>query len=315
MGMKIVVLDGYGMNPGDLCWDALGALGELTVYDRTRPEEVASRIAGAPIVYTNKVVLDRKTIEAAQELRFIGVLATGVNVVDVEAAREQGIPVCNVPAYSTDSVAQMTIALLLEMCLHVGEHSRLVREGEWTKSPDFCFWRYPLVELAGKTMGIIGLGSIGRAVAKIASALGMRVIAYRGHGEGVEMLPLKEVLAQADVLSLHCPLTKENARMIDEAALAQMKPGAFLLNTARGGLLDEAAVAAALKSGRLAGAAVDVASSEPIAADNPLLTAPNCILTPHIAWATSAARVRLMDIAVENLRAFLAGKPINAVNL
>lgn len=181
--MKIVVLDGYGMNPGDLCWDALGALGELTVYDRTRPEEVASRIAGAPIVYTNKVVLDRKTIEAAQELRFIGVLATGVNVVDVEAARERGIPVCNVPAYSTDSVAQMTIALLLELCLHVGEHSRLVREGEWTKSPDFCFWRYPLVELAGKTMGIIGLGSIGRAVAKIASALGMRVIAYRGHGK------------------------------------------------------------------------------------------------------------------------------------
>ena len=312
--MNIVVLDGYALNPGDLSWEAFEALGNLTVYDRTPPELVAERIRGAEIVYTNKTILNREIIENADALAFIGVLATGVNVVDLDAARERGIPVANVPAYSTPSVAQMTISLLLELCLHVGDHSRLVHEGEWTASPDFCFWRYPLIELEGKTLGIIGLGSIGRAVAKIASAFGMRVIAYRGHGEGVEMRTLNELLAEADIISLHCPLTADNRHMINAESIALMKKGAFLINTARGPLVDEAALAEALTAGHIAGAAVDVVSSEPIRADNPLLSAPNCIITPHIAWAPYAARVRLMDIAVNNLKAFLAGNPVNVVN-
>lgn len=312
--MKIVILDGYALNPGDLSWEAFEAMGDLTVYDRTPPELVEERIRGAQIVYTNKTVLSRSVIENAASLAFIGVLATGVNIVDLDAARERGIPVANVPAYSTDSVAQMTIALILELCLHVGEHSRLVHAGEWTSSPDFCFWRYPLIELAGKTLGIVGLGSIGRAVAKIAAAFGMRVIAYRGRGEGVEMRTLEELLAEADIVSLHCPLTADNRHMINADALSRMKKGAFLINTARGPLVDEAALAEALCSGHIAGAAVDVVSSEPIPAENPLLSAPNCIITPHIAWAPYAARVRLMKIAAENLRAFLDGKPTNVVN-
>ena len=313
--MKIVILDGYALNPGDLSWEAFETLGEVTVYDRTPPELVAERIRDAEIVYTNKTVLNREIIENADSLAFIGVLATGVNVVDLDAAREKGIPVANVPAYSTPSVAQMTIALLLELCLHVGEHSRLVHAGEWTSSPDFCFWRYPLVELEGKTLGIIGLGSIGRAVAKIASAFGMRVIAYRGRGEGVEMRTLDELLSEADIVSLHCPLTADNRHMINAEALARMKKGAFLINTARGPLVDEAALAEALSAGHIAGAAVDVVSAEPIHGDNPLLSAPNCIITPHIAWAPYASRVRLMDIAANNLKAFLAGNPVNVVNL
>ena len=262
------------------------------------------------VVWLSPNHIDKEVIDAAKKLKLISRFGVGMEIVDVKYAQSKGIMVCNTPFSNINSVAEHAMYLIMACARNSRIVDTKMHSGEFNSIK-----KISAVELEGSTLGIIGLGSIGRAVAKIASALGMRVIAYRGHGEGVEMLPLKEVFAQADVLSLHCPLTKENARMIDEAALAQMKPGAFLLNTARGGLLDEEAVAAALKSGRLAGAAVDVASSEPIAADNPLLTAPNCILTPHIAWATSAARVRLMDIAVENLRAFLAGKPINVVNL
>lgn len=320
--MKIVILDGYTENPGDLSWAPVEALGDVTVYDRTniRDEDlIRQRIDGAQIVLTNKTPLTRETIMNASELRFIGVLATGYNIVDTEAAKERSIPVCNVPGYSTTAVAQHTIALLLDMCSRVALHDAAVHAGQWTNCPDFCFWNAPLTELAGKTLGIIGLGTIGRAVGRIACALGMNVLAYsrsvRAEGEGIaRYVSLEELLKQSDVITLHCPLFPETKEIINRDALALMKPGAMLINTARGPLLDEQAVADALREGRLAAAAVDVVSAEPISADNPLLHAPNCIITPHIAWATKESRQRLMNITAQNIAAWQAGQPMNVVN-
>lgn len=317
--MKIVVLDGYTLNPGDNPWDALAALGDLTVYDRSAPSEVVERARGAEIVLTNKTVLDAATIAALPDVRFIAVLATGYNVVDVAAARARGIQVANVPEYGTDSVAQHVFALLLELASAVGAHDAAVHAGQWVRSPDFCFWRGSLVELAGLTMGIVGYGRIGQRVGELARAFGMRVVASGRPGKGasgggdVERLPIDELFAASDVVTLHCPLTADNACFVDAKLLRRMKPSAFLINTARGALIDEPALAQALRDGVLAGAGLDVLSSEPPHADNPLLTAPRCIVTPHVAWATLAARRRLMATAVENVRAWLAGAPINLV--
>ena len=315
--MKIVVLDGYTLNPGDLTWEPLERLGELTVYDRTPPEQIAERMKGAQAVLTNKTPLSRELLSDSSA-RYVGVLATGYNVVDVEAARELGIPVTNIPTYGTDAVAQFTTALLLELCHHVGAHAESVRAGDWEHNADWCYWNYPLIELAGKTMGIIGFGKIGQTVGRIAAALGMKVV-YADQKPVADCafaqkLPLDELLACSDVVSLHCPLFDSTRGIINDAAIAKMKPGALLLNTSRGPLIDEAAVASALTEGRLAGAAMDVVSTEPIRGDNPLLRAPNCILTPHIAWATREARERLMRIAAENLAAFQNGAPRNVVN-
>ena len=322
--MKIVVLDGYALNPGDLEWTGLAELGELQVYDRTAPETLLERAAGAEVLLTNKVALDRPLIEALPKLRYIGVLATGYDVVDVAAARRRDIAVTNVPGYSTPSVVQMVFALLLEMTQQVGHYSRLVRqEGRWAASPDFCFWDRPLRELAGLRMGLVGFGQIGRQVARVAAAFGMRVQVHTAHpdkyrhwqeAEGVVFLGLEQLFAQSDVVSLHCPLTKETASLVDSSLLQLMKRRALLINTARGPLLDELAVADALNSGRLAGLGIDVLSSEPPAVDNPLLAAANVHVTPHIAWATEEARTRLLDVAVANIRAFLTGEPANVVN-
>jgi glycerate dehydrogenase len=317
--VKIVVLDGYTLNPGDNPWDALAALGDLTVYDRSAPSEVVERARGAEIVLTNKTVLDAATIAALPDVRFIAVLATGYNVVDVAAARARGIQVANVPEYGTDSVAQHVFALLLELASAVGAHDAAVHAGQWVRSPDFCFWRGSLVELAGLTMGIVGYGRIGQRVGELARAFGMRVVASGRPGKGasgggdVERLPIDELFAASDVVTLHCPLTADNACFVDAKLLRRMKPSAFLINTARGALIDEPALAQALRDGVLAGAGLDVLSSEPPHADNPLLTAPRCIVTPHVAWATLAARRRLMATAVENVRAWLAGAPIKLV--
>lgn len=317
--MKIVILDAYAANPGDLSWDEFAALGELTVYDRTAPEDVAARIGDAEVVFINKVRLTDDIFAACPNLKLVSILATGYNIVDLAAAKRRGITVCNVPGYSTRAVVQMTFALLLEICQQVGLHSGAVHTGRWQSCPDFCFWDRPLIELDGKTMGIVGYGAIGSAVGTVAQALGMKLLVTARHEkpvpEGARFVSLPELLAQSDVVSLHCPQTAENARMIDAGALAQMKDGAILLNTARGGLLDEQAVADALRSGKLLAAGMDVVSAEPIRADNPLLTAPNCFLTPHIAWAPLETRRRLQTISAENLRAFLAGKPQNVVNL
>ncbi|MBS5429092.1 MAG: D-2-hydroxyacid dehydrogenase [Oscillospiraceae bacterium] len=316
--MKIVILDAYAANPGDLSWDEFAALGELTVYDRTAPEDVAARIGDAEVVFINKVRLTDDIFAACPNLKLVSILATGYNIVDLAAAKRRGITVCNVPGYSTRAVVQMTFALLLEICQQVGLHSGAVHTGRWQTCPDFCFWDRPLIELDGKTMGIVGYGAIGSAVGTVAQALGMKLLVTARHEkpvpEGARFVSLPELLAQSDVVSLHCPQTAENARMIDAGALAQMKDGAILLNTARGGLLDEQAVADALRSGKLLAAGMDVVSAEPIRADNPLLTAPNCFLTPHIAWAPLETRRRLQAISAENLRAFLAGKPQNVVN-
>ena len=316
--MKIVILDAYAANPGDLSWDEFAALGELTVYDRTAPEDVAARIGDAEVVFINKVRLTDDIFAACPNLKLVSILATGYNIVDLAAAKRRGITVCNVPGYSTRAVVQMTFALLLEICQQVGLHSGAVHTGRWQTCPDFCFWDRPLIELDGKTMGIVGYGAIGSAVGTVAQALGMKLLVTARHEkpvpEGARFVSLPELLAQSDVVSLHCPQTAENARMIDAGALAQMKDGAILLNTARGGLLDEQAVADALRSGKLLAAGMDVVSAEPIHADNPLLTAPNCFLTPHIAWAPLETRRRLQTISAENLRAFLAGKPQNVVN-
>lgn len=316
--MKIVILDAYVANPGDLSWDEFAALGELTVYDRTAPEDVAARIGDAEVVFINKVRLTDEIFAACPNLKLVSILATGYNIVDLAAAKRRGITVCNVPGYSTRAVVQMTFALLLEICQQVGLHSGAVHTGQWQSCPDFCFWDRPLIELDGKTMGIVGYGAIGSAVGTVAQALGMKLLVTARHEkpvpEGARFVSLPELLAQSDVVSLHCPQTAENARMIDAGALAQMKDGAILLNTARGGLLDEQAVADALRSGKLLAAGMDVVSAEPIRADNPLLTAPNCFLTPHIAWAPLETRRRLQAISAENLRAFLAGKPQNVVN-
>lgn len=316
--MKIVILDAYAANPGDLSWDEFAALGELTVYDRTAQEDAAARIGDAEVVFINKVRLTDEIFAACPNLKLVSILATGYNIVDLAAAKRRGITVCNVPGYSTRAVVQMTFALLLEICQQVGLHSGAVHTGRWQSCPDFCFWDRPLIELDGKTMGIVGYGAIGTAVGTVAQALGMKLLVTARHEkpvpEGARFVSLPELLAQSDVVSLHCPQTAENARMINAGALAQMKDGAILLNTARGGLLDEQAVADALRSGKLLAAGMDVVSAEPIRADNPLLTAPNCFLTPHIAWAPLETRRRLQAISAENLRAFLAGKPQNVVN-
>lgn len=316
--MKIVILDAYAANPGDLSWDEFAALGDLTVYDRTAQEDAAARIGDAEVVFINKVRLTDEIFAACPNLKLVSILATGYNIVDLAAAKRRGITVCNVPGYSTRAVVQMTFALLLEICQQVGLHSGAVHTGRWQTCPDFCFWDRPLIELDGKTMGIVGYGAIGSAVGTVAQALGMKLLVTARHEkpvpEGARFVSLPELLAQSDIVSLHCPQTAENARMIDAGALAQMKDGAILLNTARGGLLDEQAVADALRSGKLLAAGMDVVSAEPIRADNPLLTAPNCFLTPHIAWAPLETRRRLQAISAENLRAFLAGKPQNVVN-
>lgn len=320
--MKLVVLDGYTENPGDLRWDGLAALGELTVWDRTDvtdPQRIVDRIGDAELVFTNKTPITRAVLEACLSIRFIGVLATGYNVVDTACARERGIPVSNVPAYGTASVSQFSIALLLEICHHIGHHSESVRAGNWTKNPDWCYWNYPLIELEGKTMGVVGFGRIGRQEGRIARALGMEVLACdpKPCDEGralAEYVSLDELLARSDVISLHCNLTPENEGLINAASIAKMKDGAILINNARGQLVNEADLADALNSGKLAAAGLDVVSTEPIRPDNPLLRAKNCVLTPHISWAPKESRRRIMDCTVANAQAFLAGKPQNVVN-
>lgn len=316
--MNIVVLDGFTLNPGDLNWEQLRSLGPCAVYDRTLPAELLGRAADADILLTNKTELTAGTLQSLPKLKYIGVLATGTNVVDLAAARARGIPVTNVPAYSTKSVAQLTFALLLELAQHAGHHAQTVREGRWTRSTDFCYWDFPLIELDGLTLGIVGFGRIGRAVGELGSAFGMKVLACtRTAGSAppfASFVELETLFRKSDVVSLHCPLTPQTANLVNARRLSLMKPTAFLLNTSRGPLVDEPALADALNSGRIAGAALDVLSKEPPRADNPLLTARNCLITPHLAWATRAARSRLMTIAVENVRAFLQGEAQNVVN-
>jgi glycerate dehydrogenase len=316
--MRIVVLDGYTLNPGDLSWAALEALGGATIHDRTPPDQVVKRAAGAAVVLTNKTVFDRAAISALPKLRYIGVLATGYNVVDVAAARERGVVVTNVPAYGTASVAQMVFAHLLNLAQRVGDHSASVRRGDWSRSADFCYWTAPLIELEGLTMGIVGYGRIGRAVARLALAFGMRVLLHDQRRSriprGCAWVSLEALCRDSDVVSLHCPLTPDTRGLVNAQFLVRLKPTAFLINTSRGPLIDEPALAAALNAGRLAGAGLDVLAVEPPPADHPLLTARNCFLTPHIAWATKAARVRLLRTAADNVAAFLAGRPQNVVN-
>ena len=317
--MKIVVLDGYALNPGDLSWEGLKQLGEVTVYDRTRPEDVVSRAEGAEIILTNKTVIDKDKIKNLPDLKYIGVLATGYNVVDTGMARERGIVVTNIPAYSTASVAQMVFALLLAITNGVEHYTAENRSGRWSRSADFCYWDSPLIELAGKRFGIVGFGNIGSSVAKIAMAFGMKVMALTSKPaealpQGVEKAgSLDALLSESDVVSLHCPLTDKTRNMINAESLSKMKPTAILINTGRGPLVDEKALADALNAGKLRGAGVDVLSTEPPLADNPLLSARNCFVTPHIAWATVEARRRLMDIAVSNVASFLAWEPQNVV--
>ena len=312
--MKIVVLDGYAANPGDLSWEPLKQLGQLTVYDRTAKEDTAARMAGADLVLTNKTIITRELMAGCPSLKYIGVLATGYNVVDVAAARELGVTVSNIPAYSTDSVAQMVFALLLEICHNVGHHSAQVHAGRWSSNADFCFWDNPLMELSGKTMGIVGYGRIGKKVAEIARCFGMNVIAWTRTPRDPECVSLDELLQKSDVISLHCPLFPETQNLINRDTIARMKDGAIIINTSRGPVVNDQDLADALKSGKLYAAAADVATVEPIPADNPLLGVKNMFFTPHIAWATYEARVRLMDIAVENVKAFIAGKPVNVVS-
>jgi len=314
--MKIVVLDGYTLNPGDLSWDRLKELGDCTVHDRTPPDSLLERARGARVLLTNKVILDREAMEQLPDLAYIGVLATGYNVLDIEAARDLGIVVTNVPSYGTDSVAQFVFALLLELASGVGRHDEAVRSGKWSRNPDFSLCDVSMVELAGLTMGIIGYGAIGRAVAGIAQAFGMKVIVFtRTPGEigQVAYVDLDTVFAQSDVLSLHCPLTPETKGLVSRKRLELMKESALLINTSRGPVVDEAALADALNRGAIAGAGVDVLSLEPPPADNPLLSAANCIITPHVAWATLAARGRLLDTVVGNVKAWMNGQPVNVV--
>lgn len=314
--MKIVVLDGYTLNPGDLSWEGLIELGDTIIYDHTPAELILERASGAEIVLTNKTPLTKEIIDALPDMKYIGVLATGYNVVDVAEAKEKGIVVCNIPAYGTASVSQMAFALLLELCQHVQNHCNAVKEGVWSNNRDFCFWNYPLVELAGKTMGIIGFGRIGQQTAKIADAFGMHVI-YNSHTKrenGFQYVELDELFATSDVISLHCPLFPSTQGIINQDSLKKMKSSAFLINTSRGPLIVEKDLADALNNGIIAGAALDVLSVEPPTADNPLLTARNCLITPHISWATKEARVRLMDIAIDNVRAWKIGNAMNVVN-
>jgi glycerate dehydrogenase len=317
--MKICVLDGYALNPGDLSWNPLEKLGDCVVYDRTAPDKVLERAGDAEMILINKVVLSRQLIEQMPQLKYIGVLATGYNVVDVEAARQHDIPVTNVPTYGTTSVAQMAFAHLLNLTQHVAHHAQTVRDGRWATNPDFCYWDYPMIELAGLTMGIVGIGRIGRATARLAIAFGMNVLAYDVFVpspllEGIEFVDLDTLFERSDVISLHCPLTSETEGIVDETRLAQMKPSAFLINTSRGPLVDEAALPHALNSGQIAGAGLDVLATEPPLGENPLYHAENCFITPHISWATRSARSRLLDTAVSNVQAFLQGKPENVVN-
>lgn len=318
--MKIVILDGYALNPGDLSYDCLKEFGELTVYQRTEgAEEVISRIGDAEIVLLNKVPVTEDILAACPNIRLICVQATGYNVVDCEAAKRRGIPVCNVPTYGTAAVAQFTMALLLEICHRIGHHDALVHRGRWCESDTFCFWDTPQMELAGKTLGIIGFGRIGQAVGRLAKAFGMEVIAHSRteYPEGREIgeyVSLEELYRRADILSLHCPQFPETTGMINRESIGKMKDGVILLNTSRGGLLDEQAVADALVSGKIRCAAVDVVSQEPMEEANPLLTAPNCVITPHMAWAPIESRQRLLECVVENIRAYLSGKPRNVVN-
>lgn len=318
--MKIVILDGYTENPGDLSWEAFEALGEVTVYDRTPKEMIVERIGDAQAVITNKTPMTRQTLDACPSVRYIGVLATGYNVVDTGAAKEKGIPVTNIPTYGTTAVAQMVFALLLEVCHHVGAHSQAVKDGAWSRNPDWCFWNYPLIELAGKTMGIIGFGRIGQAAGKIAKAFGMEVLAYDQYPNDAgrqigEYVSLDELYARSDVISLHCPLFPETTGMINKESIAKMKKGVIIINTSRGPLIVEEDLAEALHEGKVYAAACDVVSTEPIRPENPLLGCYNSILTPHIAWAPKESRSRLMDIAAQNLKAFIDGAPVNVVNL
>ena len=320
--MKIVVLDGYTENPGDLSWEELGKLGELTVYDRTSltdEAETIARIGDAEIVFTNKTPITRKVLDACPGIRFISLLATGYNCVDYAYAREKGIPVANVPTYGTASVGQFAIALLLEICHHIGHHDASVHAGNWERCADWCYWDYPLIELAGKAMGIIGFGRIGQTTGRIARAMGMEVLAYDSHpsdaGRAIaEYVDLDALLARSDVVALHCPLFPETEGIINRETIAKMKDGAILLNNSRGPLVVEQDLADALNAGKLAAAGLDVVSTEPIRGDNPLLQAKNCIITPHISWAPKESRQRIMDCAVSNVKAFLAGSPVNVVN-
>ena len=320
--MKIVILDGYTENPGDLSWDELGKLGELTVYDRTSltdEDEAIARIGDAEVVFTNKTPITKKVIDACPNMKMISMLATGYNVVDYVYAKEKGIPVTNVPTYGTASVSQFSIALLLEICHHIGHHDASVHAGNWANCVDWCYWDYPLIELECKTIGIIGFGRIGQAEGRIAKALGMNVVAYdlypNDSGRAIaEYVDLDTLYARADVISLHCNLTPENTGMINKDSIAKMKDGVILINNARGQLIHEQDVADALNSGKMGAAGLDVVYTEPIRADNPLLKAKNCIITPHISWAPKESRQRIMDTAVENVKAYLAGTPINVVN-
>ena len=320
--MKIVVLDGYTENPGDLSWADLEKLGELTVYDRTSYEEsplIAQRIGDAEIVVTNKTPISAQTIDSCPNLKAVAVLATGYNVVDYKYAGERNIPVINVPTYGTQIVGQFAVSLLLEICSHIGHHDKTVKEGKWEHNIDWCYWDYPLIELYGKTAGIVGLGRIGKATARILGALNMKVLAYDAYqsedGRKVaEYVDLDTLYAQSDVIFLHCPLFAENKEMINKDSIARMKDGVIIINNSRGGLVHEQDLADALNSGKVYAAGLDVVSTEPVKGDNPLLTAKNCIITPHISWAAQAARQRIMDITVDNIKAFIDGHPVNVVN-
>lgn len=318
--MRIVVLDGYTLNPGDLTWDGLKHLGDVTIYDRTPADKVVERAAEAEVVFTNKTPLGENVLNQLSSLKYIGVLATGYNIVNTEAAKQRGIVVSNVPGYGTASVVQLTFALLLELCHHVQRHSDLAMAGKWSNSADWCFWDYPLVELSGKTMGIIGFGRIGQQVGDVASAFGMNIIATsrtesnQSHRKNFEWVPVSELLKQADVVSIHCPLLPETTGLINTSSLELMKRSSFLLNTSRGPIIVDEDLANALNNDVIAGAGIDVLSVEPPAKDNPLFKAQNCIITPHIAWATKEARTRLMNTTVNNLSAFIKGHPINVVN-
>lgn len=317
--MNIVVLDGYTLNPGDITWSGLEKLGELTVYDRTPADKIVSRIGNAEIVFTNKTPITRETLDACANVKFIGVLATGYNVIDVAAAKEKGIPVCNVPTYGTDAVGQFAIGLLLEICHHIAHHDKAVHDGRWENNQDWCFWDYPLIELSGKTMGVIGFGRIGQVTGRTAKALGMNVIAFdefpnEAGKEIADYVSLETLFAEADVIALHCPLFPSTEGIVNKSNIAKMKDGVIILNNSRGPLIVEQDLADALNSGKVYAAGIDVVSTEPIKGDNPLLTAKNCIITPHISWAPKESRQRLMDIAVDNLEKFLNGEAQNVVN-
>ncbi len=313
--MNIVVLDGFTLNPGDLSWDALKALGSLKVYDRTSEDDIVTRMRGADAIFTNKTPITATSLDAVPTVRFIGVLATGYNIVDIEGAKARGVQVSNVPTYGTAAVAQMTFALLLELCHRVAHHNNQVQKGEWKRRGDFCFWDYPLIELMNKNLGIVGYGRIGKAVGEIAKAFGMKVVVYDAFVQVPESVTLDELLNESDVISLHCPLFPETQHIINKNTIEKMKDGVIIINTSRGALIDESALSKALLSGKVYAAAVDVVSKEPIENDNSLLGLDNCIITPHIAWAPKESRQRLMDIAVDNLRQFIAGKSQNAVTI